>query len=537
MQHIKRHRDIAFLVQGILDLDDAGAGTNLLLNKTRKARSNDGLELSKIDLGSLDERGEPEEWLDTSTVCDDEVDGQISGVAETEENMDWKKSLKAERKTLKRQSRFEVTTAEELERIQDALHPARDPVSNKGGGHMESNSLANNTTIDTNIAFNTHTFQYSSIRSTVQKKKLEKRNRIMSIPRSRSVVDDSQMSAILHRLGISTGAVSSSTKERTSRLIRLRGAIERDLRCVENEDRETMARMAGYWRYANRRTYNAMVRNNELWDWATGAKLEEIEEEGGIEVASTDNDEDQRSPETSESDTLIGTPQVGNQDGDFIFDSTDPVHLANIPEHIFEHRGGQMLDNSAIDLAEKFPSAEEDLVTATPFKAAAMATLTKEKASPWAGVKDTRRLPRRSNSPPSPRKRLPPGPLSPPRLRPSFRTTNSHIPRKYTSFGASTVISPARTGKSLANHLADLKFSKLPKTKISPRRTNINSVTATCTTKPPRVAPAEIKTLLVHDPPQDDDTIRAPAAAVHANSDAQAAVVYNDPNNPFSVLG
>lgn len=38
-------------------------------------------------------------------------------------------------------------------------------------------------------------------------------------------------------------------------------------------------RMAGYWRYANRRTYNVMVRNNQLWDWTTGTKLEEVDEE------------------------------------------------------------------------------------------------------------------------------------------------------------------------------------------------------------------------------------------------------------------
>lgn len=47
-----------------------------------------------------------------------------------------------------------------------------------------------------------------------------------------------------------------------------------------------MMRMAGYWRYVNRRTYNAMVRNNQLWDWATGEKLEELDV-----GSSTDTDE------------------------------------------------------------------------------------------------------------------------------------------------------------------------------------------------------------------------------------------------------
>lgn len=97
-----------------------------MFNRTRKARKDDGFEFLKLDTGFIDEIGEFEEWPDTDTVCDDDVDGQIPGLAETKENMDFKKVQKAKRKIVQRQSQFQITTAEELQRVEDALHPARD---------------------------------------------------------------------------------------------------------------------------------------------------------------------------------------------------------------------------------------------------------------------------------------------------------------------------------------------------------------------------------------------------------------------------
>lgn len=103
------------------------------------------------------------------------------------------------------------------------------------------------------------------------------------------VEDDARIPAIIRRLGISDGDVSPDNKNKKfhSVLTQLRHAIALDLVSVENEEREIMMRMAGYWRYVNRRTYNAMVRNNQLWDWATGEKLDELDVSG-----SDDGDDD-----------------------------------------------------------------------------------------------------------------------------------------------------------------------------------------------------------------------------------------------------
>lgn len=83
--------------------------------------------------------------------------------------------------------------------------------------------------------------------------------------------------SILKKLGIRVN-VAKAAKARKALDSKLRSAILNDLVASENEQAETMQRMAGYWRYVNKRTYNQMVENNELWDWATGAKLPKIEE-------------------------------------------------------------------------------------------------------------------------------------------------------------------------------------------------------------------------------------------------------------------
>lgn len=62
-------------------------------------------------------------------------------------------------------------------------------------------------------------------------------------------------------------------KERKTLLLKVADAMIADVELVANEARETMRRSAGYWRFANRRTYNAMVQNNQAVNWATGERL------------------------------------------------------------------------------------------------------------------------------------------------------------------------------------------------------------------------------------------------------------------------
>ena len=112
----------------------------------------------------------------------------------------------------------------------------------------------------------------------------------------------------MQKLGIVDTNANGGPKNRRVLLARLREGIRNDLECVANENQQRMMRMAGYWRYANKRTYNLMVEKNDLWDWETGAKLEAIDEE--IEAS-----EEGTSHDTNDSPTevCLSQSESGNE--------------------------------------------------------------------------------------------------------------------------------------------------------------------------------------------------------------------------------
>lgn len=222
------------------------------------------------------------------------------------ENADSRKAAKAERKAAKNQVLFEVMTQEELAMVERALHPESEQAVSKGQG------LGDNRTIEENVAFNANTFKWSKLRQGVHEKKLTKiygaKQRLHA-----SQQDNMILSPVFARLGIST-VISKAGKKRRSLDIKLRAAILGDLVAFENEQVETMQRMAGYWRYANKRTYNEMVRNNELWDWATGEKLPEIKEE--VELDTIDEEDD-----------CADAGTMGRQTGYYVADNWDDPEI------------------------------------------------------------------------------------------------------------------------------------------------------------------------------------------------------------------
>ena len=200
------------------------------------------------------------------------------------ENSDARKAAKAERKVAKHQVLFDVITQEELTKVEEVLHPQSD---DQASAVPNGQGLADNQTIDENIVFNPNTFRWGKLRQRVHAKKIAKVNG--GRPKSTPEQDNKILSPIFAQLGIRTN-ISKANRERKSLDTKLRAAILRDLAAFENDQVETMQRMAGYWRYANRKTYNAMVRNNELWDWATGEKLPEITEEAELDTIEEDTE-------------------------------------------------------------------------------------------------------------------------------------------------------------------------------------------------------------------------------------------------------
>lgn len=368
--HDKRHREIAELLQRILDGDDAAVISSPLSKKKRKTRQSDALDMFKTPADfSNDCHTEEDLWADSSTLYDDDLELNRSTSVDKKENCGSKKTQKAERRIARNQCRFKVMTIDDVKRVNEALHPLLDRNLLDDGTDEPRNNLGlpNNATINANIAFSTRTFRYSSLRLQVHNKKILKANGTPnSTPDTKSPTPASQNSpfitTILLRLGISSPPLHPH-KERKPLVTRLRHLIAADLECVDNEERETMMRMAGYWRYANRRTYNAMVRNNQLWDWETGAKLEEIEDESDFGDDNTDD-----GGNLSDLETAVATPPLLEDYAD-AFD-LDPETAAL-----------QLVDRDALlDAALEGTETKPTPITATA-------------RILFSGLKDTRRAP------------------------------------------------------------------------------------------------------------------------------------------------
>ncbi|KAA6409338.1 MAG: hypothetical protein FRX48_06891 [Lasallia pustulata] len=309
--HDKRHREIAAIVQKILGLEGTIIIASLLSTKKRKSRKRETSGLRSTATNIVDPKmiEGVEESADSSTICKEESDIKKLRTPNTKENRNTKKAQKGEKKIVNNQRRVQIISSEDVEQISRALHPSR--TSLVGESHVGSDEngngqgLLNNSTVDANKIFNDRTFKYASLRPNIGFKKAAKAQGI-STPKTPddSVIwqEDPQIVEILGRLNVDVVAGGPSSRERKTLLSKLCYAIHNDLLIQENEDRDTMMRMAGYWRYVNKRTYNAMVRNNQLWDWATGAELEEVDEEEEEEDAEVNEEYSFPGPDTARAD-------------------------------------------------------------------------------------------------------------------------------------------------------------------------------------------------------------------------------------------
>lgn len=216
------------------------------------------------------------------------------------------KQRKAERKMAKSQSRIKVISTETISRIAAAMHHHPPGTSRSSSASYDStldaqshprpnsDGLVGSKLVADNIAYVAHTSEYykSRIRkeyggaskraAAAGKAKTTTAAALAALaspaPTPTHAVGSEQMAAVLGRLNVKAVGVSAS-KDRKGLVAKLQDAVAHDLAIVDNEDRDTMVRQAGYFRYVNRRTYNAMIRNNLIWDWVSGRKLEEVEEE------------------------------------------------------------------------------------------------------------------------------------------------------------------------------------------------------------------------------------------------------------------
>ncbi|KAL9047097.1 MAG: hypothetical protein Q9214_000245, partial [Letrouitia sp. 1 TL-2023] len=288
--HDKRHRDIACLAAEIIRYDDASKmmlGTRKASKK--KAMRSDGLLPFKSDGLPVEVSGdESTDWEYGSSLAEDDVRATQPRIGPVDDS-EPRKLAKANRKTVKGHGSVQVITSECLKVIDELLHPesyvSDDPIHQTTKAINGESVVSASGSIQKNLALSTNCLKASARSHIIRANKLAKENRERKRPPPQDAQEDTLVATLLEEFGI-RASLPHATKERNNMVGRLRVLIQNDLISVDNEDRETMTRMAGYWRYVNRKTYNYMVRHRLLWDWETGGKLEEVsvEEESDLDV-------------------------------------------------------------------------------------------------------------------------------------------------------------------------------------------------------------------------------------------------------------
>jgi hypothetical protein len=79
-------------------------------------------------------------------------------------------------------------------------------------------------------------------------------------------------SKIFFRLGIEVEHPVKSSKARKELVIKLVAAVKEDIEIIEREEEETLMREEGFWRWAGKAAYHAILQTRQELDWATGQK-------------------------------------------------------------------------------------------------------------------------------------------------------------------------------------------------------------------------------------------------------------------------
>lgn len=348
------------MVKDILKLDGVVVPSHSQLPiKSRWSRVSSESDILDHEERDEDVSDSDEEWAESSTT-------EWTDYGDSRDYDDPKSGTRRERKAARRaarnRARFAGLTKGEINRVKEVLHPSL-PGSN--GSPVSSDPLKSST-IEENIAFNPSTFKYASLRADVYHKKMLKNNvSPKSLDKERLQSEDAEITLLIEELGIDLSDFNGYTKQRRSLIARLKQAIRHDLECVANENQQRMMRMAGYWRYANRRTYNHMVEKNQIWDWETGAKLEVIDED----------------EEANEEDTTYMSRNLPDESPDhyqYPVEETAALSVATFT------KSNHMRDRSPIVDTLNI-SATQDMPDKSP-------AVDVETRSPFAGKTDTRHL-------------------------------------------------------------------------------------------------------------------------------------------------
>lgn len=175
-----------------------------------------------------------------------------------------KKDRKEAKKLAKAADRVPCITAKDIERIGEILHPEEPTDEDFERTLLMDGSIVNN------VYYHPQT---SNSR--------EERHRFITQERRRKSeleLSDAEMHDILVKLRVPNLTHAKSKSERVL-VAKLREKIAEDFVHDHHEAQDTMMRKAGFWRWANRRTYNRLAANGRIWDHKDGAALAPVIEQ------------------------------------------------------------------------------------------------------------------------------------------------------------------------------------------------------------------------------------------------------------------
>lgn len=287
-QHHKRHREIAVLLKRIQEIDDAEGAAAPTSKAARKSLCSEAPAADKGEMEGdkenvrINEDSSESPTRPSSVSCRLERRGSTS-LCPPSPSPDGSKAkqirlqklaarnAKAATKVLERQAQAHSTTvtAGLVKDISIAIHehpiligtPNREELNAALRSEIQALERLQQDAVDDNVK------QKKAARTAHREKQVEKAKNILQ---SKYVVN------IINKLGINP-LIDDRSKERKTLVEQLGNAIRADIETVANEAKETMKRQTAYWKYANKKTYNTMVRSKELINWETGEKLQDLE--------------------------------------------------------------------------------------------------------------------------------------------------------------------------------------------------------------------------------------------------------------------
>jgi hypothetical protein len=280
--HHTRHKDILKIIRQISSIDQTSAilppGKVSSENKPRR-----GSALTTIT----------NTFTDTSS---ESVGGEPSKVTKRER----KKAKKAGNSiTSKDRRNVEAFPKEELDFVSEAIHLTVHESKGAWEGtyvydhkqpESKGSTIIDDTDVDTDIDNVAGQIDYFSVKSPMnmtprQRKTVKKFTSSINhssygggsrkfSPTVSPKVDpfDGLDPKILFRLGVEVAHPLKNSKPRKDLVTKLIAAVKEDIEIIEREEQESAIREEGFWRWAGKTAYYAILKTRQEVDWATGQK-------------------------------------------------------------------------------------------------------------------------------------------------------------------------------------------------------------------------------------------------------------------------